>query len=312
LSGDGAGGALPTRIGVARTADGPEILAAYGDRVVSLTAALGWDHCSTVDLVRRWQELAPRLAEVGETAPTVDLGAVTWEPPIMPRKLLCVGANYTDHVEEMERAGAPKVEGTPFPFSFLKPPTTALVGSGVEVTIPGFGSELDWEAELAVVIGRPELAQTDPLGAVFGYTILNDLSLRDFVAPFPHPLGLDAVIGKGWDGAAPMGPWITLAGAAGDPTSMPIELRVNGEVKQDSSTAKMIFTVAELVAFYARVLSLEVGDVIATGTAAGVGAGAQPPQFLAPGDVVEIEIGELGTLRTPFAAPTAKASLDIK
>ncbi len=312
MSAGGAAGALPNRIGVARSSDGPEIVAAYGERVVSLTAALGWDHCSTAQLIRRWDELAPRLEEIGTSAPALDPESLTWEPPVMPNKLLCVGANYTDHVEEMERAGAPKVEATPFPFSFLKPPTTSLVGSGVEVTIPGFGDELDWEAELAVVIGRPELAESDPLGAIFGYTILNDLSLRDFVAPFPHPLGLDAVIGKGWDGAAPMGPWITLAADAGDPTSMPIELRVNGEVKQDSSTAKMIFTVQELVAFYGRVLTLEVGDVIATGTAAGVGAGAQPPQFLHGGDVVEIEIGNLGTLRTPFAAPAAKAPLDIR
>jgi len=301
----------PHRIGVARLADGPEIVADYGDRIVSLTAALGWDHADTIALIGRWQELAPRLEEVGETAPALDPEELTWEPPVMPRKLLCVGANYTDHVEEMERAGAPKVEATPFPFSFLKPPTTALVGSGVEVALPGFGEELDWEAELAVVIGDPSLAASDPLAAIFGYAILNDLSLRDFVAPFPHPLGLDAVVGKGWDGAAPMGPWITRAEAAGDPTSMPIELRVNGEVKQDSSTAKMIFTVAELVSFYARVLSLEAGDVIATGTAAGVGAGAQPPQFIRAGDVVEIEIGNLGTLRTPFAAPREPVALDI-
>ena len=127
MSSDGAGGALPTRVGVARTSDGPEILAAYGDRVVSLTAALGWDHCSTADLIRRWDELAPRLAEVGETAPQVDLGAVTWEPPMMPRKLLCVGANYTDHVEEMERAGAPKVEGDPVPVQL---PQAADHGAG--------------------------------------------------------------------------------------------------------------------------------------------------------------------------------------
>jgi 2-keto-4-pentenoate hydratase/2-oxohepta-3-ene-1,7-dioic acid hydratase in catechol pathway len=304
-------GALPERVGVARTADGPEIVAAFGDRVVSLTAALGWDHGGTVELIRRWDDLAPRLEEIGGSAPALDPASLAWEPPVMPGKLICVGANYTDHVEEMERAGAPKVEGMKFPFSFLKPPRTALVGSGAEVTMPGFGDELDWEAELAVVIGRPELARTDPLGAIFGYTALNDLSLRDFVAPFPHPLGLDAVIGKGWDGAAPMGPWITRPELAGDPTSMPLELRVNGEVKQQSSTAKMIFSVAELVAYYARVLTLEVGDVIATGTPAGVGAGAQPPQFIAPGDVVEIEIGALGTLTTSFAAPVEKVSLDI-
>ncbi|MBS1678259.1 MAG: fumarylacetoacetate hydrolase family protein [Actinobacteria bacterium] len=302
----------PERVGVARTAAGSELVAAYGDRVVSLTAALGWDHCSTVELIRRWDELAPRLEEVGDSAPALDPTGLAWEPPVMPRKLICVGANYTDHVEEMARAGAPKVEATPFPFSFLKPPTTALVGSGTEVAIPGFATELDWEAELAVVIGRPELARTDPIGAVFGYAALNDLSLRDFVAPFPHPLGLDAVIGKGWDGAAPMGPWITRAAAAEDPASMPIELRVNGEVRQRSSTAKMIFSVAQLVAYYARVLTLEPGDVIATGTPAGVGAGARPPRFLAAGDVVEIEIGNLGTLRTPIAAPREPITLAIE
>jgi 2-keto-4-pentenoate hydratase/2-oxohepta-3-ene-1,7-dioic acid hydratase in catechol pathway len=311
LSGDGAAGALPNRVGVARTGGGPELVAAYGERVVSLTAALGWDHARTTELIRRWDELSGRLAEIGTSAPELDAGGFAWEPPVMPNKLICVGANYTDHVEEMARAGAPKIEGTPFPFSFLKPPTTALVGSGVEVTMPGFGTELDWEAELAVVIGRPELAASDPLGAIFGYAVLNDFSLRDFVAPFPHPLGLDAVIGKGWDGAAPMGPWITLAAEAGDPTAMPIELRVNGAVKQQSSTAKMIFTVAEVVAYYARVLTLEVGDVIATGTPAGVGAGAQPPEFLAAGDVVEVEIGDLGTLTTPIVAPRAPVALNI-
>jgi 2-keto-4-pentenoate hydratase/2-oxohepta-3-ene-1,7-dioic acid hydratase in catechol pathway len=303
--------ALPSRIAVARIGDGPEILADYGDRVVSLTAALGWDRASAVELIRRWDELSPRLAEIGGSAPEIETERLDWEPPIMPSKLLCVGANYTDHLEEMARAGAPRIEATPFPFSFLKPPTTALVGSGTEVAIPGFGSQLDWEAELAVVIAAPELAQSDPLRAIFGYAVLNELSLRDFVAPFPHPLGLDAVISKGWDGSAPMGPWITLAGAAGDPTSMPIELRVNGEVKQRSSTAKMIFSVAEMVAFYARVLTLEVGDVIATGTPAGVGAGKQPPEFLAAGDMVEVEIGDLGTLSTPIVAPRASVTLDI-
>ncbi len=307
-----AAGALPRRVGVVRAAAGRELVADYGDRVVSLTAALGWDHCSTIELIRRWDELAPRLEEVGGSDARLDPEALAWEPPVMPSKVICVGANYTDHVEEMERAGAPKVEATPFPFSFLKPPHTALVGSDVEVAIPGFGTELDWETELAIVIGRPELARTDPLAAIFGYAVLNDLSLRDFVAPFPHPLGLDAVIGKGWDGAAPFGPWITRSELVGDPTDLPITLRVNGEVKQRSSTAKMIFSVAELVSFYARVLTLEVGDVIATGTPAGVGAGARPPQFLQPGDLVEAEIGDLGTLRTPIVAPAEPISLAIR
>ena len=307
------GEATPTRVGVARLGGGgPELLAAYEGRVVSLSAALGWERPETTELIRRWDELAPRLREIGESGPEVDLAQIAWEPPVMPAKLICVGANYTDHVAEMEKAGAPKVEATEFPFSFLKPPSTALAGSGAEVAMPAFATKLDWEAELAVVIGRPELAATDPLGAIFGYSNLNDLSLRDFVAPFPHPLGLDAVIGKGWDGAAPMGPWITLAAAAGDPTSMPVETRVNGTVKQRSSTAKMIFSVAEMVAYYARVLTLEVGDVIATGTPAGVGAGAQPPEFLGPGDVVEVEIGELGALATRIGPSGEPVELAIR
>jgi 2,4-didehydro-3-deoxy-L-rhamnonate hydrolase len=307
MNGDG----LPRRVGVARLAGEQHLLGDYGDRVVSLSAALGWEAARTTELIRRWDELRPRLAEIGATAPNVEIADARWEPPVMPAKLLCVGANYSDHVEEMERAGAPRIEATAFPFSFLKPPTTALVGSGATVAIPPFGSELDWEAELAVVIGRPELAETDPLGAVFGYAVMNDLSLRDFVAPFTHPLGLDAVVGKGWDGSAPIGPWITLAAAAGEPDAMPIELRVNGAVKQRSSTAKMIFSVAGLVSFYSRVLSLEVGDVIATGTPAGVGAGKRPPEFLSPGDAIEVEIGELGTLSTAIAAPASTFSLDI-
>jgi 2,4-diketo-3-deoxy-L-fuconate hydrolase len=166
------------------------------------------------------------------------------------------------------------------------------------VALPVFGEKLDWEAELGIVIGRPELAASDPLRAVFGYTILNDLSLRDFVAPFPHPLGLDAVISKGFDGATPLGPWITLAQHAGDPASLAIELRVNGEVRQHSSTEQMIFGVAELVAYYGGVLTLQAGDVIATGTPAGVGAGMQPPRFLRVGDEIEIEIETLGAQRT--------------
>ena len=158
----------PERIAVARVGGEAQIVASCGGRIVSLSGPLGWDHTRTTELIRRWEELGPRLAEICEDGPALAEAELEWEPPIMPSKLICVGANYTDHVEEMERAGAPKVEATPFPFSFLKPPSTALVGSGVEVSPPAFGKKLDWEAELAVVIGDPERAGSDPLGAVFG------------------------------------------------------------------------------------------------------------------------------------------------
>jgi 2,4-didehydro-3-deoxy-L-rhamnonate hydrolase len=224
-----------------------------------------------------------------------------WLAPVMPGKLLCVGANYHDHVAEMAGPAGIANRPAPFPFSFLKP-STSLTGSGQAVALPSYGKRLDWEAELAVVIGDPSCALGgDPLAAVFGYTILNDLSLRDFI-PFPHALGLDAVVSKGFDGAAPMGPWITLAGDVPDPQSLPIELRVNGEVMQNSSTAEMIFGIGQLIRHYARVLSLQPGDVIATGTPAGVGAARRPARFLVAGDDVQVRIGELGLLETRIEA----------
>ncbi len=290
---------LPRRIGRVRVDDAAVLVGEYDGRVVALGDAAG----SPIELIERWDALAPRLADDG---PVLDPATLDWLPPLVPRKLLCVGSNYTDHIEEMERVVGP-MKATPFPFSFLKP-SSALIGSGQAVALPAYGHKLDWEAELGVVIGRPELAATDPLAAVFGYTIVNDLSLRDFI-PFPHALGLDAIISKGFDGAAPIGPWITRAEHVPDPHRLRIELRVNGWARQDSSTERMIFSVAELIAYYAKVLTLEAGDVIATGTPAGVGAGMQPQEFLAADDAIEIEIEGLGVQRTTIAAaatePTA-------
>ncbi|MER5348482.1 fumarylacetoacetate hydrolase family protein [Streptomyces mirabilis] len=266
-------------------------------------------------LIREWTtwrepvKAAAAVAVNGSRASVTALDAVTWLPPLIPRKVLCVGSNYYDHVEEMAGPASLEIRPAPFPFSFLKPPTT-LVGSNRTVVHPSYGSKLDWEAELAVVIGDPaEASGPDPLSAVFGYTMLNDLSLRDFL-PFPHTLGLDAVISKGFDGAAPIGPWITLAEDVPDPQDMPIQLRINGHLQQDGSTSDMIFGIAELIRHYARVMTLEPGDVIATGTPAGVGAGGKPPRFLSAGDVVEIHIGELGRLETTITAAASSESLD--
>jgi len=305
-------GPLIDRIGVAEVGGQEHIVAELAGRVVSLSSALGdAAPASTRELIAGWDTAAASFEQLA-SAPAVELGSLRWRPPVLPAKLLCVGANYRDHVEEMERSGGPRIDATPFPFSFSKPPSTSVVGSGEGVHYPPYGDRLDWEAELAVVIGDPAGAENDPLGAIFGFTIINDLSLRDYVAPFPHPLGLDAVISKGFDGSAPVGPWITLPHAVGDPGSLPIELRVNGEAMQRSSTEQMIFSVAELVAYYARVLTLEPGDVIATGTPAGVGAGRSPQRFLQPGDVVEVEIGGLGVLTTPLLDARRRTPLPIR
>ena len=257
----------------------------------------------------QWEaEISAAARRAADRRPDLQLGAARWRAPLIPRKLLCVGANYHDHVAEMDAALGLNTPPPPFPFSFLKPPT-ALTGSGAEVPRPAFGAKLDWEVELAVVIGDPALASgPDPLAAVFGYTIVNDLSLRDFI-PFPHALGLDAVVSKGFDGAAPLGPWITRAQAVGDPRALRISLSLNGELMQDSTTAEMIFDVPALIAHFARVLTLEPGDIIATGTPAGVGQGRRPPRFLAPGDRMEARIEGLGTLETTIGEPAAGGPL---
>ena len=260
-------------------------------------------------LIADWNVQGPRLREA---AAAVDHGPadllapadVALRAPLIPGKLLCVGANYHDHVAEMDGPAGLVTKPAPFPYSFLKP-ATAICGSGRAVAMPSYGRQLDWEVELGVVIGDPAAAAgPDPLAAVFGYTIVNDLSLRDFI-PFPHALGLDAVVSKGFDGAAPLGPWITLAEDVPDPQRLEIQLRVNGELMQDSTTAEMIFGVTELVAHYGRVLSLEPGDVIATGTPAGVGAARRPPRWLAPGDDIEATVAGLGLLRTTIEASRA-------
>jgi 2-keto-4-pentenoate hydratase/2-oxohepta-3-ene-1,7-dioic acid hydratase in catechol pathway len=226
---------------------------------------------------------------------------LTWLAPLQPGKVLCVGSNYWDHVAEMAGPAGVATGEFPFPYSFLKPRNT-LVGSGQEVAYPTYGERLDWEAELGVVIGKPDAASgPEPLDAVFGYTIVNDLSLRDFI-PFPHALGLDALVSKGFDGAAPVGPWITPAEYVTDPQNLAIKLSIDGQTMQSSSTAKMIFGVSELIAHYARVLTLEPGDLIVTGTPAGVGAARNPPRYLSPGESVEASVEGLGVLRTPIAA----------
>jgi 2-keto-4-pentenoate hydratase/2-oxohepta-3-ene-1,7-dioic acid hydratase in catechol pathway len=264
------------------------------------------------ELVAAWNRYAPIVESAAQSQGALLAPRdVQWCPPLTPRKLLCVGANYYDHVAEMDGPAGLSTPPAPFPYSFLKPPT-ALIGSGRDVPYPAYGHKLDWEAELAVVIGDGAAALgDDPLAAVFGYTILNDLSLRDFL-PFPHALGLDAVASKGFDGAAPIGPWIRRATPGEDIGSLGIQLLVNGELMQDSSTANMIFSVGELISHFGRVLTLEPGDVIATGTPAGVGAGRTPPRYLRPGERIEARIDGLGSLETTITAPQRAISLSAE
>ncbi|HTF06715.1 MAG TPA: fumarylacetoacetate hydrolase family protein [Asanoa sp.] len=229
------------------------------------------------------------------------LGEVELLAPLLrPGKLLAAAANYQDHVTET--GAAPLDKSTLSPRLFLKPPTS-IVGPDANVPLPAVSSEVDWEAELAVVIGRRvrDVAEADALDVVAGYMTSNDISARSVDYGFPRDTDdkavwfFDWLAGKWLDGFAPLGPWLVTADEVPDPQALSIHLDVNGVTKQSGSTKDMIFSVAELIAHASRLMTLEPGDVILTGTPSGVGA--VTGEFLTAGDVMTVVVGPLGQLR---------------
>jgi 2-keto-4-pentenoate hydratase/2-oxohepta-3-ene-1,7-dioic acid hydratase in catechol pathway len=223
--------------------------------------------------------------------------SLTFLPPIaLPRKLICIGANYHDHIAEMPIPITPT-----YPYSFLMTPSTTLRGSGAPVEKPAMTQMMDFEAELAIIIGMrcKDVAEEDAYDVVAGYANFNDLSARDWIASRP-PIGVDWVQHKNFDGFGPFGPYFVPAAFVGDPMALPVRLSVNGVVKQDGTTATMVFGIAPIIAHLSKIMTLEPGDVIATGTPAGVGHGRKPPEYLQPGDEIRMEVGNLGELVTPI------------
>ena len=215
------------------------------------------------------------------------LAALRLIAPVRPGKIVAVGRNYREHAAE-ESAALPTA-----PLLFAKFPS-ALVGEGATVTwSAGLTAEVDYEAELAVVIGQParNVAVDRALDHVLGYSCLNDVSARDLQVSDGQWSRA-----KSLDTFCPMGPWLVTADAVPDPGALRLRCRVNGEVRQDASTAELVRGVAELIAYCSQAFTLEPGDVIATGTPGGVGAFRDPPVFLADGDTVEVEIERIGTL----------------
>jgi 2,4-didehydro-3-deoxy-L-rhamnonate hydrolase len=255
----------------------------------------------------RWDEWIERIAgdldagTLGEGTPLAEVTLAAALPE--PRNLYMAGANYADHAREMRRlpADAP-IEPSPHgPFFFLKP-TTTVIGPDTPVIVPAGVERLDWEVELAAVIGRPahHLDEAHALECVAGYCVLNDISARDRFkrdpAPEP-PMTFDWFAQKGWATSCPIGPWIVPARFCPTPQDLRMTLTVNGKVEQSSSTREMIFGLAQLIAYVSAIVPLLAGDVISTGTPAGVGAGSG--RFLAPGDEMVAEIEGLGQLRNP-------------
>jgi acylpyruvate hydrolase len=229
-----------------------------------------------------------RIGKSLEQSPAIELNTVRFLPPIpVPPKILCVGLNYDDHLEE---SGLKKPE---YPEIFARF-ATSLIAHQEPIRRPHESSALDYEAELAVVIGKPgrRIAQEQALDHVAGYSLFNDATIRDFQLRTPQ-----WTMGKNFDGTGSFGPWLVTpdavpAGARG----LRIQGRLNGRMMQDSRTDRLIFSVSALIEMISVGISLERGDVIITGTPGGVGAARKPPVFMKPGDLFEVEIERLGLL----------------
>lgn len=216
-------------------------------------------------------------------------------PIVRPSKLICVGLNYALHAAESGMA-APEQ-----PVLFMKA-TSSIVGPFDEIIIPKGSEKTDWEVELAVVIGKKAsyVSEASALDHVAGYMLHNDVSERDF--QLNH--GGQWVKGKSCDTFAPLGPYMVSADEAGDPQKLNLWLKLNGQMVQNSHTGDMIFGVAKLVSYISQYMTLLPGDVISTGTPAGVGMGLKPPRYLKPGDVVELGIDRLGVSKQTAKAYT--------
>ena len=220
--------------------------------------------------------------------------------PHPAKNVFCVGRNYAEHIAEGERAQNMKIGVTEYPVFFTKPPT-AIAGPGAAVPIfPQVSTAIDYEVELAVIIGTAgrDIPRERAYEHVFGYTILNDVTARDV----QRRHGGQYFKGKGLDGSCPMGPWIVTADAIGDPENLGLRLWVNGDLRQDGNTSDMIFDIPTLIASLSEGMTLEPGDILATGTPSGVGYAMDPPQYLKHGDVVVCEIDGIGRLENTMRA----------
>jgi 2-keto-4-pentenoate hydratase/2-oxohepta-3-ene-1,7-dioic acid hydratase in catechol pathway len=231
-----------------------------------------------------------RLAELAESAGgSVPLEEVRLLSPARPRKYLAIALNYADHIAETG------LEAPSVPTFFNKQPT-CVVGPGAGIHMPTVSDKLDYEGELAVVIGRRcrHVAVEDAAAVIAGYTVANDVSVRDWQMRAPT-----MTIGKSFDTHGPLGPWLVTGDELGDPQSLGIRTFVNDDQRQDDSTSEMVFDCFQQVSHLSEAFTLEPGDVIATGTPAGIGAAFDPfPEgFLKVGDVVRIEIDGIGELR---------------
>jgi len=268
-----------------------------GATIAELTGAAEGFPETMLGLVQRWETWESRLADLVERAPRRSMADVRIEAPILspPRDILCVGKNYRDHVNEVKALGYGSIPS--HPIVFTKATTTINRPDGLVDLSADPTETTDYEGELAVIIGKGGryIDERDAREHVFGYTLINDVSSRDLQGRH-----VQWFLGKSIDGYAPMGPVVVTESAAGNIRDWRLQTRVNGEVRQDATISQMIFSVPEIVSTISRYVTLQPGDIIATGTPSGVGAGNEPPVYLRPGDEVRVSIDAIGELVSRF------------
>ncbi len=262
----------------------------HGDTVADLSYAGVPSVLNLIERVASGQIDVTRLEPTDRVHP---LSSVRLRAPMArPPKFICVGLNYLDHAKESNL----EIPSVPTIFNKF---TTCVIGPGDHIVLPKVSNSPDYEAELAVVIGRggrhiPEERWQEH---VFGYTIVNDVSARDYQRATTQWL-----MGKTFDTFGPMGPWIVTADAVADPHNLDVRMTINGEVLQNSNTRELIFKIPRLISYLSSVFTLEPGDIISTGTPAGVGFARTPPRWLRPGDDVVVSVEGIGELRNPVVA----------
>ena len=259
-----------------------------GDKVYRLGSRI-------TEFFQAWAATGTGPAQAADLSslPSVALDQVRLLPPVPePEKIVCIGLNYRDHARE-SGMDIPR-----YPVFFAKY-RNALAGPYDRIVLPRVSTQVDYEAELALVIGKPgrHIPEKQALDYVAGYMALNDVSARDF-----QFRSSQWIQGKTFDTFAPCGPYLVTPAEVGDPHNLPVRLRLNGQVMQDSSTREFIFNIPRLISYLSDIFTFAPGDIISTGTPSGVGFTRKPPVLLKAGDVVEVEVERVGTLRNPVVA----------
>jgi 2-keto-4-pentenoate hydratase/2-oxohepta-3-ene-1,7-dioic acid hydratase in catechol pathway len=257
-----------------------------GNRITPLSALLPTAPTDMIALIRDWDKLSQAI-DLTKAASSLPLSDVTLLAPIeRPGKVLAIGLNYADHIAETGNK-------PPEQQLWFSKASTSVHAPYAPIEVPKVSTQVDYEVELVAVIGKPgrHISREDAANHVFGYCVGNDVSVRDWQRQTPQWM-----LGKSFDTHGPIGPWITTADEIGEPHRLDIKCSVNGEVRQTSNTKHLVFNVWAQIEHLSKVMTLEPGDIIFTGTPGGVGLARKPPVFLAVGDKVACEIAELGVI----------------